>query len=115
MPIAHERAVIAGDKHKAWAVLAALHWTQSQRFSWPGTEKLIIAQVSSQSLGGRGRGRQCHLVPVEGDGRQGQGGHVEGAVLHKAADVAHGLPKDPRAVHKADLRGKQQLISQKMC
>lgn len=55
--IAHERGVIAGDRYMAWTVLAGLHWTQSQRLSWPRTEKLILAQVSSQSLGRRGRGR----------------------------------------------------------
>lgn len=43
-------------------------------------------------------------MPVEGDGRQGQRGDMEGAVLHKAADVAHGLSKNPCAVHKPDLR-----------
>lgn len=55
-----------------------------------------------------------YLVPVQGDGRQGQRGDVEGAVLHKAADVAHGLSKDPRAVHKPNLSGNKQAISQQM-
>lgn len=34
---------------------------------------------------------------------------MERAILHEAADVAHGLPKDPRAVHKPNLRGKQAI------
>lgn len=44
-----------------------------------------------------------HLVPVHRDGREGQGGDVEGAVLGKPADVAHPLPEYPRAVHEASL------------
>ena len=61
---------------------------------------------------GTADGRRFYLVPVQGDGRQGQRGDMEGAVLHEAADVAHGLSKDPRAVHEPNLRGKQQVISQ---
>ena len=63
---------------------------------------------------GTGGWAAFHLVPVQGDGCQGQRGDVEGAVLHEAANVAHGLSKDPRAVHKPNLRGKQQVNSQQV-
>lgn len=52
-------------------------------------------------------------MPVESDGREGQCGDMEGAVLHKAADVAHGLSKNPRAVHKPDLRGNNGSSARK--
>lgn len=107
----------ARDKHVAWAVLAALHWTHSQHLSWSQTDLGLsgLWQLKSPPLALEGRGGgQCHLVPVEGDGRQGQRGDVEGAVLHKAADVAHGLPKNPCAVHKPDLIGNNSS-SAKRC
>lgn len=72
-----------------------------------------VSQLKSPPRALEGRGGQCHLVPVQSDGRQGQRGHVEGAVLHKAADVAHGLPKNPRAVHKPDLRGSNNSSATK--
>lgn len=52
-------------------------------------------------------------MPVESDGRQGQRGDVEGAVLHEAADMAHGLSKNPRAVHKPDLRRNNSSSARK--
>ena len=43
-------------------------------------------------------------MAVHSDGRQRQGGDVQGAVLCEAADMAHAFPEHPRAVHKADLQ-----------
>lgn len=104
--------MISRDKHVARAVLAVLHWTHSQCLSQTDTGRSQL-RSPPRALEGRG-GRQCHLVPVESDGCQGQRGDVEGAVLHKAADVAHGLSKNPRAVHKPDLMGNNSSISQKI-
>lgn len=44
-----------------------------------------------------------NLPSVQSDGGEGEGGDVQGAVLHEAADVAHGPPKHPGAVYEADL------------
>lgn len=54
-----ERGVIARDKHTAWAVLAALHWTHSQHLSWPRRDMgKNFSQLKSppRALEGRGEG-----------------------------------------------------------
>lgn len=47
-----------------------------------------------------------HLVPVHGNGCEGQSRDVERAVLHEPTDMAHPLPKYPRAVHKTSLQSE---------
>lgn len=49
---------------------------------------------------------RSHLVPVHGNGCEGQGRDVEGAVLCKPTDMAHPLPKYPGTVHKTSLKAE---------
>lgn len=78
-------------------------WVNAQdvaTLAWPG----LSGAWEGPCEGGRAA---LYLVPVQGDGRQRQRGDVERAVLHEAADVAHRLSKDPRAVHKPNLKPKE--------
>lgn len=53
----------------------------------------------------------AHLVPVHGNGCEGQGRDVEGAVLSKPTDMAHPLPKYPGTVHKTSLKPEYHSFS----
>lgn len=56
-----------------------------------------------------------HLPSVQSDGREGESGHVQRAVLHKATDVTHDPSKHPSAVHKSDLEEDTHTQHGKPC